>query len=61
MTLSLQTKLKNDIVIRGGHVILDCQIKANPFVVDVNWLFNDKPIIQNENKGLNQVINLIIV
>ncbi|XP_076335730.1 uncharacterized protein LOC143238948 isoform X2 [Tachypleus tridentatus] len=44
--------LINPIVRNGHDVFFDCEIRANPWVTDFHWLFNDDELTTNKSDGV---------
>ena len=50
--MTLGASIKHTSIKEGSDVYFDCNIRANPWVHDVGWLFDDKPFHGNLSAGI---------
>ncbi len=55
MNLTIRTNSPKGLIVEGSQVFMECQIKANPSVVEVKWFFNGKPLNQGFDKGMQSL------
>lgn len=55
VNLTMKTNSAKGLVVEGSQLFMECQIFANPSVVEVKWLFNGKPIKQDIERGMQSI------
>jgi hypothetical protein len=55
VNLTIRTNSPKGLIVEGSQVFMECQIKANPSVVEVKWFFNGKPLNQGFDKGMQSI------
>ena len=50
--MTLGANIKHTSIKEGGDVYFDCNIRANPWVNEVGWIFEDKPLHGNRSFGI---------
>jgi neural cell adhesion molecule len=51
LTLALGANIGNQIR-EGSDVYFECTIVANPWVIDVGWLFEGRPLFSDTSNGI---------
>ena len=52
MRVTLGANIKPENIKEGVDVILECNIKANPAVLELSWSLNDEPVLSNRSQGI---------
>lgn len=52
LRLTLGASIKHTSIKEGSDVYFDCNIRANPWVHDVEWRFNEQPLHGNLSAGI---------
>ncbi|XP_076325075.1 protein turtle homolog A-like [Tachypleus tridentatus] len=52
LTLSLGANIQHDAIREGSDVYFDCNIQANPWVSEIGWMFEGKPLYSKKIEGI---------
>ncbi|XP_054717865.1 nephrin-like [Uloborus diversus] len=52
LKLALGASIQHTSIKEGSDVYFDCNIRANPWVYDVGWRFQDRPLYSNLSAGI---------
>lgn len=52
VSLNFGANIQKDNIREGSDVYLECHIKANPWIKEVLWLFDSKPLLTSQSSGI---------
>lgn len=52
VSIQLGANIKYSTIKEGNDVYMECNIRANPPVAELTWLFEDKPFYSNASAGI---------
>lgn len=52
MTVELGAKLNRDSIKEGSDVYFECFVNANPWISEIQWLYNGAPIANDPLQGI---------
>ena len=52
LTLALGANINKDAIKEGTDVYLECHVRANPWVYEVTWLFEGRPLVSDHSAGI---------
>lgn len=52
VSLNFGPNIVTDNIREGSDVYLECHIKANPWIKEVLWLFDSKPLLTSQSSGI---------
>ncbi|CAG2120281.1 unnamed protein product, partial [Medioppia subpectinata] len=52
ITLSFGANIQKESIREGSDIYLECHIRANPWIKEVLWLFDSKPLVTTQSSGV---------
>lgn len=52
LSLAFGANINKDTIKEGSDVYMDCHVKANPWVYEVTWTFEESPLVSDVGKGI---------